>query len=302
MHSRTALKIACLAAAGLLSTIAATSSLAQTASPGSGVILTSDESTPAQHLINDTWVISAGTFILSSSLDGNLNGNANPTGQKVNFDSDFGTNSEVTVVRAGVLWRWTPRQHLRFEYFHNRVTGTRTLDKNIEWGDYTFLANASVGAKNTFDVYELSYEYAFMRGPTYEIAGAAGMHFLNQHLQINGDATVTQSDGTVSSASYQSKTSSLPAPLPVIGVRGGWAFAPNWYFDAAAQVFKVKIDAYDGSWWDMRAGVTWMYNRHFGVSAGYEKFQTHVNVDKGSFNGSLNLSYQGLLANVTATF
>ena len=197
MYSRTALQIACLAAAGLLGTVAATSSLAQTASPGSGVILTSDESTPAQHLINDKWVISAGTFILSSSLDGNFNGNANPTGQKVNFDQDFGTNSDVTVARAGVLWRWKPRHHLRFEFSHNKITGTRTLDKNIDWGDYTFLANASVGAKNTFDVYELSYEYAFMRGPTYEVAAAAGMHFLNQKLQLNGDATITQSDGTV---------------------------------------------------------------------------------------------------------
>ena len=188
MHSRTALKIACLAAAGLLGTVAATSSLAQTASPGSGVILTSDESTPAQHLINDKWVITAGTFILSSNLDANLNGNANTTYQKVDFDQEFGTNSDVTVIRAGILWRWTPRQHLRFEFFHNRVSGTRTLDKNIEWGDYTFLANASVSAKNTFDIYELSYEYAFMRAPTYEIAGSAGIHFLNQKLQIEGDA------------------------------------------------------------------------------------------------------------------
>ena len=234
--------------------------------------------------------------------DGNLNGNANTTYQKVDFDQDFGTNSTVNVIRAGVLWRWTPRHHLRFEYFHNRVTGTRTLDKNIEWGDYTFLANASVGAKNTFDVYELSYEYAFLRAPTYEIAAAVGMHFLNQKLQINGDATITQPDGTVSSASYQSKTSNLPAPLPVIGLRGGWAFAPHWYFDSAAQVFKVKVGDYDGTWWDLRAGVTWMYNRHYGFTAGYEKFQTHINVNKPSFNGSLNLSYQGLLANVVATF
>ena len=63
-------------------------------------------------------------------------------------------------------------------------------------------------------------------------------------------------------ASFQSSTSHLPAPLPVIGVRGGWAFAPNWYLEGAAQVFKVKISDYDGSWWDLRAGVTWMYNRH----------------------------------------
>jgi len=302
MHSPTAVKIALLGAAGLVGTGAATSSLAQTASPGSGVPLTSSEMTPAEHLINDHWVISAGTFILTSSLHGNLNGNANPTDQQIDFDRDFGTNSSVSVVRAGVLWRWTPRQHLRLEYFHNRVTGTRTLSKDIEWGNDTFLAGASVSAKNTFDVYELSYEYAFLRGRDYEIAGSAGIHFLNQKLQLSGEATVTNPDGTVQSASYQSNSSNLPAPLPVLGMRGAWAFAPRWYFDAAGQVFKVKIDSYDGTWWDLRTGVTWMYNRNFGVSAGYEKFTTHVNITKTNFNGSLNLSYQGMLLNVTAAF
>jgi len=300
MHPQIPVKIVALAAAGLVGSFAASSSLAQTASPG--VVLTSSEQTPAQHLLNDHWVINAGTFILSSSVDANLNGNANTTDQKVDFDREFGTNSDVTVIRAGVLWRWTPRHHLRFEYFHNRVTGTRTLDRNIEWGDNTYLAGASVSAKNTFNVYELSYEYAFLRGPDYEIAASAGMHFLDQKLQISGEATVTQPDGTVSSASYQSKTSNLPAPLPVLGLRGGWAFAPRWYYYATGQVFKVKIDAYDGTWWVLGTGVTWMYNRHFGVTAGYEKFTTHVDITKANFNGSLNLSYQGGLINVTGTF
>ena len=76
----------------------------------------------------------------------------------------------------------------------------------------------------------------------------------------------------------------------------------------AAVVFRrrrastLEIGDYDGNWWDMRTGVTWMYNRHVGVSAGYEKFITQVNVTKPNFNGSLNLGYSGLLLNVTATF
>ena len=302
MHLRIALKIACLVAAGLLGTVAATSSLAQTSSPGSGVILTSNESTPAQHLLNDKWVIQAGTFVLSSHVDSNLNGNANLEGKSINFDKDFGSNGDVTVIRAGALWRWKPRHHLVFQYFHNRLTRTRTFDKDLAWGDYNFLANGQVSFKNTFSIYELSYEYAFLRRPTYEVAGSAGIHFLDQKIDLSGNATVTHSDGTVQAASYQSSSSHLPAPLPVIGLRGGWAFAPNWYLDAAAQVFKVKIQAYDGSWWDLRAGVTWMYNRHVGINVGYEKFIVHFDVNKANFNGSANLSYQGMLANVTASF
>ena len=52
----------------------------------------------------------------------------------------------------------------------------------------------------------------------------------------------------------------------------------------------------------MRAGVTWMYNHHLGLSAGYEKFITRVDVSKTNFNGNLNLGYSGLLFNVTGVF
>jgi len=65
-------------------------------------------------------------------------------------------------------------------------------------------------------------------------AASAGVHYLDMTLQLAGAATVTQSDGTVQSASYQSKRSGLPVPLPVAGLRAGWAIAPNWYLDAAA--------------------------------------------------------------------
>ena len=300
MHSRIAHRIAGIAATAVVAGGAATSSLAQTPTPA--VIVEGSEVTPAQHLLHDKWVITAGTFILTSKLDGELNGTASASSKSVNFDHDFGTGASVDVIRAGALWRFKPKHHLRLEYFHNRTTHTRTIDKDVAWGDYTFLANGQVSAKNEFSVYELSYEYAFLRKPDYEVAAAAGIHFLDQHLQISGNATLTQPDGTVQSASFQSKSSQLPAPLPVIGIRGGWAFAPNWHVDAAGQVFKVKIGDIDGNWWDLRAGVTWMYNRHLGLSAGYEKFITRVDVSKANFNGSINLGYSGLLFNVTGVF
>jgi hypothetical protein len=45
-------------------------------------------------------------------------------------------------------------------------------------------------------------------------------------------------------------------------------------------------------------GLVSMYNCHVGFSVGYEKFISHVNVNKPNFNGSLNPGYSGLLVNV----
>jgi hypothetical protein len=305
MRSQIAVRFAALVVAGLASTIATTSSLAQTSSPG---VMVSAEpaATPAHHLLTDEWVVNVGAFVLATNLDASLNGTANTganVNRDVNFDQAFGTDADATRVRADILWRFLPRHHLRFLYFDNDVTRTRTLDKDVVWGDYTFKAQGQATAQNKFTVYELAYEYAFMRDSNYEVVGSAGVHYMDLSLRISGNATVTLPDGTTSpTQSFESKTSSLPAPLPVLGLRGGWEVSPHWYLDASGQVFRVKIGAFDGNWWDLRANATWMYNRHFGIGAGWNKFTTHVDVSKTNFEGRLNVGYSGPLVFLTGSF
>ena len=141
-----------------------------------------------------------------------------------------------------------------------------------------------------------------MRRPTYEIAASAGIHLMDMKLQLSGNATVFNSNGIFNSVSYQSKQSSLPAPLPVIGVRGAWMLSPDWYLDAQGQVFKFKYEGYDGTWSDLRVGATWMFARHFGVGLGYNRFHTNLDVTKANFNGNLSLGYSGLQAFVTGSY
>lgn len=76
-------------------------------------------------------------------------------------------------------------------------------------------------------------------------------------------------------------------------MRGDWAIAPNWIVDGTLQALKIKYQAFDGDWVDFKAGVTYMFSDHFGVGAGFERWSTHADVSKASFNGHLNYGYQG---------
>lgn len=303
MHPGQTLRVMAFAAVGLASVVMADTSVAQTASsesPGSADAAWA----PAQHLLTGAFAVSVGAFVVATKFDGGLNGTAHGAGtsQDVNFDQDFGTNADATRVRADLLWRFLPRHRLRFLYFDNHIKRTRALAENVEWGDYTFQQGSGVTAEYRFTVYELAYEYAFLRTPSTELVASAGVHYSDISLGLSGNATVTLPDGTVKAASFHTKTSSLPAPLPVVGLRGGWALSQRWYLDAQAQLFKFKIDAFDGSWWDLKVGATWMYNRHIGIGAGWNKFTTHVDVDKSDFHGRLNTGYSGLLVYLTGVF
>ena len=71
--------------------------------------------------------------------------------------------SAPTRIRADALWRITPAHHLRFLCFDNTSTRSRTIDRDVHWGDYTFQASGLVEAETKFRIVELVYEYAFLR-------------------------------------------------------------------------------------------------------------------------------------------
>jgi hypothetical protein len=258
-------------------------------------------SSPAADLLKETVVLDAGLFVLGTTTKANLNGNGvrNP---QVDFNHTFGTGYDNSRFRLDALWRITPRQHVEFMYFTNGVSRTQTLDKQINWGNDQFDVGASVTGKTRLSVYAVSYEYAFVRKPTFELAASAGIHFTKATLDISGVGTVTGSAGQNGSAMFESKSASVPAPLPVIGLRTSWAFANNWMLDAHLQLLGFSYDQFDGYWSDARLGVTYLFNRHFGIGAGYDAFIAHLNVSSSNFEGRLNTGYRGGLIYVTGAF
>ena len=282
MSSKVAMGAVRFMVAGLFSVVAAAPALAQSNSQG---------------LLSDSLVINAGVFVLGTDVKGRLNGKTTANSD-VDFNGTFGKPSDTSRARLDALWRINPKHHLRFLYFNDETTRTRAIDRDVAWGDATYKLGASIEAVTKFTVYELAYEYAFVREPTYQVAASGGVHYVDMSLQLSGAATVN--GGTVAQFSRQS--SALPAPLPVIGLRAGWAVSPQWYLGAQAQAFAIKVEGYDGTWTDVRLDATWMFSRHFGIGMGYNYFGATINVDRPAFNGRLDLGYSGVQAFLTGSF
>ena len=257
--------------------------------------------TPAQALIQNKVVLNLGGFIVGTDVTARLNGSSS-TNPDIDFDQTFGKGSDATRVRADALWRINPKHHVRFLYFNNTDERSRAIDRNIAWGDYTFQAGAVVDSKTKFQIYELAYEYAFWRTPDVEISGSLGVHYMKLSQQLSGQATLTDANGATSVAAFSRKENSVPVPLPVLGLRAAWAFAPQWVLEGQGQIFKADISGYDGRVTDLRAGVTWMFSRNFGAGLGYNRFITTVETSKERFDGRIRLGYSGVQLYLTGTF
>jgi len=256
---------------------------------------------PARALLEDRWVVSVGAFVLNSKVRASLNGQSGHK-PEIDFDEAFGRSSDATRIRADAMWRVTPRNHLRLMYFSNTIDRSRVIDRAIEWGDYTFGLGASIDSRYRTETVQLAYEYAFVRQPDYEVAASLGVHHTKTTIRLSGTAVVTDEQGNATSAPGATSANSLTAPLPVVGLRAGWVVAPQWHVHAQALYFKAEVGGYGGYWSDLSVGATWMFNRNFGIGLGYNRFATHLQVERGSFDGSLRTGYAGLQAYLTAAF
>ena len=253
---------------------------------------------PAEDLLNSRIAYALGGFVVTSSIRAGLQGSANTNDQQIDFDQRFGIDAEETRWRGELLWRITPTQHVRFSYFDDDVRATRVLNQALAWGDYTFKVGGQVTAETEFRVYELGYEWAFLRRPNYEIVAMAGIHLVDLTMKLSGNASLTVDTPTgpiEQAATFTTRSNSLPAPLPVFGFRGDWAVSPNVYLDASGQMFSLSYQGINGNWSVLRAGATWMFSKQFGIGLGYERFVIHAGVGKETFSGRLNFGYQGLL-------
>lgn len=241
--------------------------------------------------------ISLGGFFLNTDTRLRLDGSTTQTGTEVDWESEFGL-SDQDRIRMDAFWRFAENHKVRFLYFDNDRSGTRTLTRDIDFGDTTFPINTTIDASLDTRIAEIAYEYAFLRHENLELSGSFGVHVVELDAALSGDVTVPGGGSAVATA----KDGSVTGPLPVFGFHALWNMGHDFYFDGLAQFFYIAFDNYDGRLYDYKIAVTWFPVRNVGIGIAYNQFVTRLDVDKEDFTGHLRVGYGGPLAFVTVGF
>jgi hypothetical protein len=246
-------------------------------------------------------IVDAGWFFMSTDTRVRVDGQtSDEIGTDVDYDDTFGLG-DFDRFRGEVSWRIAPRHLIRGMYFQNNRTGTRVLNQDVEFSGETYPVGATVDARSDLKIAQLSYEYAFLRRESYEIAGGIGIHYMDMGLQL--DATVISQGTTVSRSLAEEATTK--APLPVLGLRGLWVLPNNFYVSAQAQYFHLNFDPYTGSLLDLKASIVWQASDHVGFGIAYNDFGFKFDIDEqgaNDFNGHLRWDYSGAVAFATFMF
>jgi hypothetical protein len=240
--------------------------------------------------LEDTFALNIGAFILSTNTTVRADGSPGPglpaeVGTPISVERQLGM-SDRTSFRLDGYWRFLERHKIRVMYFDESRSAQKSITDEIVFRGQTYPVNTQLSSKLDTQVAELAYEYAFLRGEHYELAGSLGIHDLTFKLQLTAlGQTVNQ---------QESARADVNGPLPVIGVHYVWEFYPRWSLDAMFQFFTLKFDQYDGNLQDYTATVFYMPWQHFGFGAGWNEFTTNVNISNNAYDGNLAWRYGGV--------
>jgi hypothetical protein len=233
--------------------------------------------------IDPKFSVSVGAFFTDRDSQTRIDGATNP-GTEVDLEGDLGLEKSDTVFRVDAYWRFAEKHRLDFSTFDLSRSATKLIERDIVWDDTTYPVSAEVDVTADLEIYKAAYTWEFLKRGRSFLGATIGIYVADIGASISAESIGS------------SESDDLTAPLPVVGLRGEYRFAERWSIRGSAEVFFIEYGDYDGSLYDLFAGVDFSVTDNIAVGVGFNSVQLDVGVSKAGFQGDLNWQYDGALA------
>ncbi len=245
--------------------------------------------TARAELPGDTWWGELSYFYptISSTARLDLPGTNRPgTVISLEDDLDLAHRKSAPYVQLGTR-AWT-NWRFEFEYYPLNRTASRSIGRQIDWGDETFPVGATVDSKFDTQVYRLTSGYSFVKTTEAEAGVGFGFHVTEFTTRLSGTGTV--GGGT---ASFQTEGHNVLAPLPTIGLFGTYKVWNQVSVRGRVDYLSLKVGDYDGRLTNFLGALDWRFTKNVGAGIGYRYVNYNVKVTKSNFHGEVDYRFQG---------
>ena len=220
----------------------------------------------------------------------------NVPGTEVSLEDEMGLSDRkgtpyvLLGMRLGETWR------LEFEYYKLDRSATRTIQRDIHWGDIEFPASADITTSFDSAVYRLTGGWSFYRTPQAEAGAAIGLHVTDFKMSMAG-----QGNGPLG-LSFQSEAKDQLVPLPTLGLYGSYQINDQWILRGRVDWLSLEYENYNGSLTNWVAAVDWRVAKNWGTGFGYRFVNYKLESNKDNFHGEVNYRFKGPTLYLQANF
>jgi hypothetical protein len=165
------------------------------------------------------------------------------------------------------------------------------LTGQIQIGDETYPAGATVNSELKLQIIPIAYSYSFIKSDRNELAATIGIHWTSLKFQAQGSASLSGQDANAD------VTAKLDAPLPLIGLRYDHHFSQRWSVGLWGAAFALKFGKdttnVEGHIWSAAAYAEYRFSNHFALGLNIEGFNVDIDASSTSWNGAIDYGYWG---------
>jgi hypothetical protein len=247
--------------------------------------------------LTDKFVLQAGAFLSKADLNGSVDGATSGDNPEIDFEEQFGLSGSEDLAAGEFAWRFTKNWWTQLQYFAPDRSATAVLEEDVAFGDAVFEQGSSITASTGFELLRLFFGRNFSKRGDMNYGVGAGLHRLDIELSLSGNVIVNGQpliDAT--------RVAGATAPLPNIGAWYDWSPSPKWLLGARVDWLDASVGDYSGGLLNAAIGVNYQLLEHVGVGAKYQTFGLDIGVDKPSWQGDLDMQYEGAYIYVSANW
>jgi hypothetical protein len=230
----------------------------------------------------DQWMIRLGAYIVDGSNTAVSVSSDVGLGAIIDYQKDLGGEDGDTIPRIDAYYRFNERHRIDFTSFSIDRKGTRTLAVELEIGDEIYAADETINSDIKYTLYRLGYGYSFYHSPKTELTLTAGLNITEY------DLTFALADGS------KAESAGVTVPLPVIGLRMGYAITPRWNVRYVSEAFFIDFDdSFRGAIINFELNTEYRLFKHFALGAGLARIGVDAEVDDEGWRGKVTDSYRG---------
>ena len=201
------------------------------------------------------------------------------------FDEELGGEDSATIPRFDAYYRFNERHRIDFSNFSIDRDGLKTLiGTGITIGDEVFLVNETVKSEINYSLSKIAYAYSFYHSPSVEMSFTAGLNITDYEFNYSLE------DGSNASVNGAS------APLPMFGLRMGYAINKNWSVNYISESFFIEIEnEFKGTFLNYELDIEYKFDNKLAIGAGLVRSSLDLEVEDSDWNGSIVDSYRGVL-------
>lgn len=262
----------------------------------SAVALAQDPQYEAVKGMDERFRLDLGGFFQTFDTTVSVGSSSGGLGSIIDLERELDLGNQTTF-RVDGSYRFGRHGSVQFGYRGWSRSVTRTLEREIDFGDVTFEVGAEVDFRQRVHVVDLYYRYSFINTGRFETGLMLGVTGMFNRISLEGSVT-----GSGGGSEVSRQESKLTIPVPSGGAFVAVTVLPRLFVEASVRgIPSVTVSDYTLGDLDVRAGAAYYFTKNVGVGLRYQyvKFTFSRNVAR---EVELDYRYNGPMAFISAAF